>query len=107
MVDTQLLNDVAKALGPEWSVELREYQQFLHSPNLKLYCFNQTWGSQKGRLKIGLAVPNEISNSAYLKNIPNISADPCRSPEAIAKDIIRRLLPTARAKLAELSSTST
>jgi hypothetical protein len=88
------------ATGELWTtrIDRSEWNQRPHadSPTTTLYFF-QEW-NKKNRLSIKASAPEGMREKT---NGESISCDLTRTPQAIAQDIARRLLPHARAHLAE------
>ncbi len=102
MMDTHTLTQaIALAMGEGWTAEARAHNDVLVSPDMRLYCRLGSYGSNR-HLHIMLDTQGLSQYRGYGYDIPDIGVNPDRSPESIARDIQRRLLPDARRVYAEL-----
>ncbi len=95
----RIASGIAAALGPEWSRREEDtesdWRAYLDGPDDMHLFLSNTWAGQ-GKLHISGVFPQ----NTYHENV-KINVNLMRSPEAIAKDITRRLLPGYRAELAK------
>jgi len=108
----EIAEGIAAALGPEWkrstafdeedAQDRRPWRSRIEGPNkLRLFLSN-TWGP-KGMLHVSGWVPDEVDrNAVRVSPMASINTSLGKTPEQMAKDIERRLLPEYRTQIAEI-----
>jgi hypothetical protein len=89
-----LVKEIARELGDRWTdvVEDGERRKLRDPSGMMLYV---SAGWQNGKITIGLSTTGYHDNLPYRLAVPSININPARGATAIAKEIVRRLLPDA------------
>ena len=108
----EIAEEIALALGSDWTRsakfdeddagERTQWRARLEGPHGEALFLSNTWGP-KGMLHISGWVPDYVDRQTVsIPTMPSINVSLAKSPQAMAKDIQRRLLPEFRTILADL-----
>lgn len=106
----EIAESIAEALGQEWSRSTRfdledgsrQWRARLEGPGVEALFISNTWGP-RGMLSISGWVPDDIDRqSVRLPEMAHINVSLSKTPEQMAREIQRRLLPEYRKQLAEV-----
>jgi hypothetical protein len=109
----ELAQEIAQALGPDWrfstkfdaedAQDRKPWRSRIDGPDSQALFLSNTWGP-KGMLHVSGRTPDGIDHQTQVSigTLPSINISLTKTPEQMAKDISRRLLPEYQAFLAKL-----
>lgn len=89
---------VCAILGSDWTTDARHGNPAFHGPNVRIYARVGTYGAERDRILLTGSAPDGVSHSDgdyHRLTAPSITVAGSKSPEAIARDMTRRLIPAA------------
>lgn len=94
-----LAKEIAKSLGNGWTHDQsfaeddgRDWRARIDGPNQQRLFLSNSWAKQKGMLYISGWTPDGVEHDTR-NPLPSINVNLSKTPDQIAKDITRRLLP--------------